>query len=65
MYEHSHFRKIAAVFSAPVILIWLTSLDVWEISNVNWDPAVSLCQSGHHQWPLKVIFPSLGGHCKV
>lgn len=40
MYEHSHFCKIAAAFSAAVALI--TSLDVWEISNVNWDAAVSL-----------------------
>lgn len=63
MYEHSHSCKIAAAFSAAVALI--TSLDVWEISNVNWDAAVSLWQSGHHQWHLKLIFPSLGGHCKV
>lgn len=52
----------AATFSAAVALIWLTSSDVWEIGNVNCDAAVSLCQSGHHQWHLKLIFPSLGGH---
>lgn len=65
MHEHTHFCKIAAAFRAAVALIRLTSSDVWEISNVNWDAAVSLCQSGHHQWHLKLTVPSLGGHCKV
>lgn len=35
----------------------LTPLDLWEISNVNCDGAISLCQSGHHQWHFKLIFP--------
>lgn len=66
LYEYSHFCKIVCFCIQHYISFDFTLmlLDLLEISNVNCDEIISLCQSGHYQWHFKLIFPLWEGIAK-